>query len=88
MAKGQHLSHHQQKIVRRYYEHIDTIAIGKLAESVGELYLATEPKKIERLWKTVQTALEKTAAGDARVRKILTSRDVKELAALVNELSK
>lgn len=88
MAKGQHLSAYQQKIVNRYYEHLDTIAITKLAESVSELYLATDQKKIDKLWTSVGKALDKTAAKDQEIRKIVTTRDVKALAALVGKLSK
>ena len=57
MAKGQHLSAYQQKIVGRYYENIDTISLQKLSEAVGELYLCTDEKKAARLWTTVEGAL-------------------------------
>ena len=40
MAKHQNLSAYQQKIVKRYYEHADSITIQKLQELVSELYLA------------------------------------------------
>lgn len=88
MAKGQHLSHHQQKIVSRYYANLDTIALGKLSEAVGELYLATDAKKAGKLWKSVETALAKTHAKDARVAAVLAARDIKGLATLVNDLAK
>lgn len=87
MAKGQPLSRYQQGIVKRYYEHLDGIAITKLGEAVSELYLCTDAKKAERLWQGVERALDKTAASDARIKKILTTRNVKELAQLVGELS-
>src|SRR6185503_20548995 len=58
MAKGQHLSHYQQGIVKRYYENKDTLATQKLGEIVGELYLAMgDAKKSEKLWKSAKTAL-------------------------------
>jgi hypothetical protein len=88
MAKGQHLSAYQKKIVNRYYEHLDTITITKLAESTSELYLCTEPKKAEKLWQTVARALDKTAAGDKQVKRILETKDIKGLAELVGKLSK
>jgi len=88
MAKGQFLSSAQKKIVNRYYEHLDTIAVTKLAESVSELYLATDQKKIEKLWTSVAKALDKTAAKDVEIKRIVTSRDVKALAALVGKLSR
>jgi murein endopeptidase len=52
------------------------------------LYLCTDPKKAEKLWKSVATALDKTAASDAQVKRILDARDIKGLAELVGKLSK
>lgn len=86
MAKRPDLSHTQRKIVNRYYEHLDTITVQKLAEAVSELYLA-DGKAADRLWKRVETALAKTGASDARVRQILASRDVSALATLVADLT-
>ncbi len=88
MARGQHLSAYQKKIVNRYYQHLDTISITKIAEAATELYLSTDPKKTDRLWQTVEKALDKTAASDKAVQKILATRDVKLLAELVGKLSK
>lgn len=87
MAKGQSLTKHQQGIVNRYYQHLDTIAITRLAEAVSELYLCTDQKKADKLWERVDKALDKTAARDARVKKIIMGRSVKDLAQLVGELS-
>lgn len=88
MAKGQHLSSYQKKIVNRYYEHLDTITLNKLAESATELYLCTEPKKAEKLWATVAKALDNTAASDKQVKVILDTRNIKGLAELVSKLNK
>jgi hypothetical protein len=107
MAGGREYSSYQKKIINRYYDHLDTITLGKLAEAVGELFLLSKPappepgaapeavaeaekirlRAIERQWKSVEKALAKTAAKDARVNPILASRDVAKLADLVNELS-
>jgi len=87
MAKGQHLSPYQQKIVRRYYQHLDTIALTKLAESATELFLCTDPKKAEKLWQSVGRSLAKVSGNDVQVKKVLDARDVKGLAQLVNDLS-
>jgi hypothetical protein len=84
MAKGQHLTPHQQGIVKRYYEHRDTIALQKLGELVSELYLCTDRKKADRLWSQVRTALEKSGLDPARVESVLASRKVEELARLMN----
>ncbi len=88
MAKGQYLSKTQKSIVNRYYQHLDTIAITKLAETTSELYLCTEPKKAEKLWQTAARALDKTAASDKQVQRILETKDIKGLAELVGKLSK
>ncbi len=87
MAKGQDLSRHQRGIVNRYYEHRDTIMTQKLGEIVSELYLATDAKKADKLWKSAQTALANTQADAAAVESIVSSRDVKKLAELVAKLS-
>jgi hypothetical protein len=86
MAKGQHLSAHQQKIVRRYYQQLDTIAVQKLSEIVSELFLASgDPKKLDKLWAQVTTYLPKLDGDETRVRRVLAQKDLQELAKLVNE---
>jgi hypothetical protein len=86
MAKGQHLTRHQQGIVRRYYEHRDTLMTQKLGELASDLFLA-DAKRAPGLWESVRLALEKTPADPARVERILVARDVAALASLVNELA-
>lgn len=87
MAKGQHLTRHQQGIVKRYYDNLDTISLQKLSELVSELYLCTDAKKADRLWLTAETALRKVIKDPRKVDPIINARDVKALAALVNTLS-
>ncbi len=87
MAKGQDLSRHQRGIVNRYYEHRDTIMSTKLAEIVSELYLATDDKKAEKLWKSAQTALANTKTDPTIIESIIKSRDIKKLAEIVSKLS-
>jgi hypothetical protein len=86
VAKGQHLSRHQQGIVKRYYEHRDTLMIQRLGEMVSELYLS-DGKKAEKLWVSAAAAMEKSGADRARVKQIVEARNVAGLAALVNELA-
>ncbi|HBS29514.1 MAG TPA: hypothetical protein DEB06_08720 [Phycisphaerales bacterium] len=89
MASGREYTHHQRKIINRYYEHLDTISLTKLGELVSELYLcAGDNKKSAALWTRVEKALVKAEAGDVRVRRVLESKDVKALAALVNDLAR
>ncbi len=87
MAK-QELSSYQRKIVDRYYSNLDTISLTKLQEAVSELYLAETDKKKEKLWKTVEIALAKFPEVSARAAGVVSSRDVKALAELVQRLSK
>ncbi len=86
MAGGREYSKHQKGIIKRYYDHRDTIATGKLAELVSELYLATTDAQRVRLWKRVEQALRTAQAEPARMAKVLESQDVKLLAALVSDI--
>lgn len=86
MAKGQSFTRHQQGIINRYYEHLDTITLGKLGELVSDLYLCETQKKRDQLWGRVETALGKTAMSEARTRTILEKRDIEGLARMVSEL--
>ena len=87
MGSGREFSSGQKKIIDRYYQQRDTIAITKLQELVSELYLADTPAKAERLWKRVESHLKPAGANEARARAVLGSRDVKALAELVNGLN-
>lgn len=87
MAKGQHLSSAQRGIVKRYYEHLDSITLARLSELVSDLAIAEPGPKAEKLWARVETALDKTAAADERVLAIVRQKDVKGLAQLVGDLA-
>lgn len=86
MAKGQDFSHAQRGIVSRYYDNRDSIMAQKLAELVSELYLA-EGKKVETLWKRVETALKNTAVDPKKIAAVLESKDITGLAALAAKLN-
>lgn len=88
MAKGQDLSKHQRGIVRRYYEHRDTIALQKLGEILSDLWLAESEKKVAALWNSAATALKNAGADPAHAARIVETRNLKALADLVNELQK
>ena len=79
-------SRHQSKIVKRYYDNLDTIVATRLQEAVTELYLAETDKKRASLWKKVKTQLDKTPADPAVVQQIVEDGDVEKLAKLVNDL--
>jgi hypothetical protein len=90
MAKGQHLSAHQQKIVKRYYNNLDAISLAKLSELVSDLAVCppTDEKKAVKLWERVGLALAKTDADPVAVKKIIDGKSVKGLAELVGKLAK
>jgi hypothetical protein len=88
MAKRPDLSHTQRKIVDRYYEHHETILIGKLQELIGELYLAANAKAAEKLWKRAETALRAAKVEEVKIARATGTRDVKQLALTVEAMLK
>ena len=86
MAKRD-LSSHQKKIVDRYYEHRDTIAVHKLGEIVSELYLADSKKKQDQLWNRATTQLKNASAEPQQIDRLLETRDLNALAELINTLN-
>ncbi len=78
-------SAHQQKIIKRYYDNMDTIASQRLAELVGELYLATGKKK-EKAWQSAAAAMEKLGVPKSRIEHLLKEQKPELVAELVKEL--
>jgi len=76
---------HQQKIIKRYYDNLDGIARQRLADLVGELYLA-QGKKKEKAWKDAAAAMEKLRVPASRIAHLLAQRDPALVAELVKEL--
>ncbi len=87
MAKGEHLSSYQQKVVRRFYEHADTRTLTALSELTSDLYLCESDKQADKLWKRVEGLLSKAGVAPSRLAQLMQSRDVAALAALVGELT-
>ena len=81
----QNYSANQQKIIKRYYDNIDTIALQRLADLVGELYL-TEGKKKEKAWQSVLGAMEKLDVPKSRMEHLMTKKNPLLVAVLVKEL--
>jgi hypothetical protein len=78
-------SPYQQKIIKRYYNNQGTIQHQRLAELVGELYLA-EGKKKERAWTAAADAMEKLEIPKSRIDHLMSKRDPALLAELLKEL--
>jgi hypothetical protein len=85
--KPRNYSPHQQKIIRRYYDNLGDVKHQRLAELVGELYLA-EGKKKEKLWKDVEGTMTKLGLPAARVEHLVGQRNPALIAELVKELEK
>ncbi len=75
----------QQKIIKRYYDNLDTIAFQRLAELVGELYLASEKKK-EKVWQSAAKTMEKLEVPKSRIDHLMKQRKPELVAELVKEL--
>lgn len=82
----QDLNRYQSKVIKRYYDHLDTIVATKLQELVSDLYLAETEKKQASLWKRAKQYLEKTPADPEKVKQIIESQDPAALATLVGKL--
>ena len=76
---------YQQKIIKRYYDNLDTVQLQRLANLVGELYLA-EGKKKERVWKSIAIAMGKLNAPPSRIEHLMQQKKPELIAALVKEL--
>ena len=76
---------YQQKIIKRYYNNIDTIQLQRLAELAGELYLS-EGKKRERVWASVVSAMQKLEVPQARIDHLRAQDNPALIAQLVKEL--
>jgi hypothetical protein len=79
------LTRHQQSIVKRYYDNLDTVLLQRLGEQVTDLYLA-EGKKRAKLWESVAVSLEKMGVPKSRIDRVKGSDDARQLATLLQEL--
>jgi hypothetical protein len=86
MAKRPDLSSSQRKIVDRYYEHRGTIHATKLAELVSEIAVETEPKKLDRLWKSASDYLVKCGVDAKVVGTTISTRDLRLLGEITGAI--
>ncbi len=73
-------SKHQQDIIGRYYNQMDTIALHKLQELVSELYLADSDAKRKRLWGRAHRAMTNLKVPPQIIEHIMGKKDVEILA--------
>ena len=76
---------HQKKIIQRYYDNLDTIQLQRLAELVGELFLA-EGKKQDKVWQRTEEAMRRLKLPPARIEHLMKQRKPALIAELVKEL--
>ncbi len=81
------LSRHQKKIIERYYDHRDDIALARLGDIVSELYLADSQRKRDQLWKRAEKAMIALKIKDTLRKNILQRRDPEALARQLREWS-
>jgi hypothetical protein len=71
-------SRYQEKVIKRYYDNREAIAVQRVQELITELYLS-EGKKRERNWKTIATHLRALGATDSQIENLI-AQDKPELA--------
>jgi hypothetical protein len=76
---------YQQKVIKRYYDNQDTIQQQRLAELVGELYLA-QGKKRQRAWEAAAATMQKLGVPPSRIDHLLKQANPALVAELVKEL--
>lgn len=73
-------SEYQQKIISKYYSHMDSLMLQKLQALVSELYLADTEAKKDRLWKRAHKAMMNLKIPLPIVEHIMGVKDVEVLA--------
>ena len=76
---------HQQKIIKRYYQNLDGIALQRLSELVADLYLA-EGKKRAKLWEAAAGCMQKLGVPQPRIDHLVGQGKPELVANLVKEL--
>jgi len=76
---------YQDKIIKRYYENVETISLQKLGEMVTDLYLA-EGKKRTQTWERIVVALTKLKVPASRIEHLRAQDNPALVAKLVTEL--
>jgi hypothetical protein len=78
---------YQQGLIKRYYDHRDTLALQRLGEIVSDLYLATSETKITRAWAAAHKQLLAAGVHQHEADAVVKDRDLGALARLVSRLA-
>lgn len=76
---------HQRRIIERYYDHRDEIALTSLQEIVSDLMLAESEKRVDQLWARVGKAMRALKVPSAIADHILEKKSPESLARHVRE---
>jgi len=85
MAK-QDLSKYQEGVVKRYYEHHETIQSNKLGDLLSELWLTEDEKVKTKLWGKAQVALMRVGVDAQLIANVVGDRNIKKLGELVSAI--
>jgi hypothetical protein len=80
-------SPYQQKLIKRYYDNREPLAQQRLAELVGELYLA-EGKRKAKVWEQAAAAMAKLGIPQTRIDHLVKQQNPALIADLVKELER
>jgi len=80
-------SAYQRSVIKRYYEHRNTIAVHKLAETISNLYLEKNQAKVTSLWEAAYKLMQQAGVPINQACVVVEDRDLDELAKIVSELS-
>lgn len=80
-------SEYQKGIIKRYYEHRDTIAVHKLSEILSNLWLEKKKSKVAQLWESAYKQMLAAGVPIARACVIAEDRNLEALGKVVAELS-
>lgn len=75
----------QQKVIKRFYENRDSIALQRAQELITELYLS-EGKKREKVWDSLAKNLEKAGVPTSQVTHLRQSDSPELVANLVAQM--
>ena len=87
MASDRNFTPHQKGIIKRYYEHRDTLALQKLGEIVSDLYVQTSEKVVQRKWKAAHAQMLAAGVHPHQAQTILDEQDLGALAKIIGELT-
>ncbi len=80
-------SAYQKGVIKRYYEHRDTIAVQKLAEILSDLWLEKSKAKVSQLWESAYKEMQKAGVPINQACVIVEDRDLQAFGKLVGELN-